>query len=190
MIAPRSLESRAQALHLAPGAGASLAAPPFVASLSLATSAAPARSPPQTQIRKLETDKEIEATSYIRRVEKLSSDIERLRCNTATGRRKAYFNKIKRGLATAMGRGSADASNLTSRASADTRAEGADDEDDDEAGLEHVPFYQRHLAAKLAEGKLLSADELESLRAPPQDANKVIAPSEHYIEGLAPVVGS
>ena len=108
----------------------------------------------ESAIKKLETDKEIESSAYIKRVERLSAEIERLRCGTATGKRKAYFNKIKKGLAGAMGR------------ALDSEDAGAGGEESDK--LEGVPMYARHLAAKLGDGKLLSVEELATLKAAAQ----------------------
>jgi hypothetical protein len=150
----------------------------------------------ESQIRKLETDRQLESKMYIRRVEKLSSDIEQLRCDSTSGRRKAYFRKIKEGLVALGGgrtkeettkdggvaHGVASRSRTASPASrggsrpsspgARGWEPGGRSAEDDDAYEEVTALHD--LVAKLAEGKLLRAQELAALRglAGSRGANK------------------
>jgi hypothetical protein len=143
---------------------------------------------------------------YIRRVEKLSTDIEQLRCDSTSGRRKAYFRKIKEGLVALGGGRTKDetakdeitkdggvahgvasrsrsesptsraptsrADETTSRGGSRLSSNGGRSAEDDDAYVEVTALHD--LVAKLAEGKLLRAQELAALRglAGSRGANK------------------
>ena len=160
----------------------------------------------ESQIRKLETDRQLESKMYIRRVEKLSTDIEQLRCDSTSGRRKAYFRKIKEGLVALGGGRTKDettkdettkdggvahgvasrsrsesptsraptsrADETTSRGGSRLSSNGGRSAEDDDAYVEVTALHD--LVAKLAEGKLLRAQELAALRglAGSRGANK------------------